>query len=262
MLSERSIAFSRAYKVVGDDNDTYFSMLPNHDLSALYNFLSRNRGVVKLDRALDVGANLGLSSLCMIDLFPDVQIAAFEPSRETFAFLTQNIEINGLTQRVRLEELAVGDQEGELGFDYVPNFAAGSKISADGTGSYKVKVVTLDGYLKGAGDRVDFIKIDVEGHEIATLKGARQTLANDKPIVFFECNPSAIVSTGEKVEDFLAQAGDLLGPLGRVVPISGEVFELPADGVEANAALRAQMATDFEVFDLVTLRPGLDVRGL
>lgn len=262
MLSERSIAFGRTYKVVGDDSDAYFSMLPNHDLSALYNFLNRNRPVLNLKKALDVGANIGLSSLCMLDIFSQAEVVAFEPSKESFTLLSQNIEMNGLKDRVRLEELAVGDQEGELGFDFNPDFAAGSRLSADAAGSYRVKVVTLDGYLEKAGGRLDFIKIDVEGYEIAALHGARRTLAKDKPVVFFECNPSAIVSSGGQVADFLGEAGVLLGRLGRVEPISGEVFELPAGADEAAAALREKMPTDFEVFDLVTLHPGLDVRAL
>lgn len=262
MLSERSIAFGQSYKVVGEENDAYFSMLPNHDLSALYNFLNRNRKIVNLGKALDVGANIGLSSLCMLDIFPQANVVAFEPSKENFAILSQNIALNGLEARVRVEELAVGDREGELGFDFNPDFAAGSRISADATGSYKVKVVTLDGYLQNAGERLDFIKIDVEGHEIAALHGARQTLAKHKPVVFFECNPSAVVMGGGQVADFLGEAASLLGPLGRVEPISGEVFELPADAVSATATLRTHMANDFEVFDLVTLHRGLDVRGL
>lgn len=262
MPSERSITFGRPYRVLGNEADTYFKMLPEHDLSALYNFLNRNRGVLTLRRALDVGANIGLSSLCMIDVFPNTKIVAFEPSKENYALLTQNFALNGFEDQVTAEELAVGEEDGEFGFDFNPDFAAGSRLSADVAGSYKVHVVPLDDHLKPDQGAIDFIKIDVEGHEIASLRGARRILSEDRPVVFFECNPSAIVSSGGDLASFLGQASEILGPLGRVEPISGEVFELPSAPEAAAKALKAKMASDFEVFDLVNLKSGLDVRGL
>ncbi|TCS05924.1 FkbM family methyltransferase [Caulobacter sp. BK020] len=263
MLSERSITFSRPYKVLGDEADRYFQMLPEHDLSALYNFLNRNRDVLALRRALDVGANIGLSSLCMIDIFPDVSVVAFEPSKENFALLTQNVALNGFEERVQVEELAVGEDDGEFGFDFNPDFAAGSRlsVSADGS-SYKVHVVPLDGHLKPGQGPIDFIKIDVEGNEIAALRGARRILSEDRPVVFFECNPTAIAVGDDDLGGFLARAMEILGPLGRVEPISGELFELPGSPDQAAKALKARMTSQYDVFDLVNLKPGLEVRAL
>lgn len=61
MLSERSIAVGKSYKVVENENDAYFDMLPNHELSALYNLLNGNHKILDLGKTLDVGNNIGLS---------------------------------------------------------------------------------------------------------------------------------------------------------------------------------------------------------
>lgn len=124
--------------------------------------------------------------------------------------------------------------------------------------SYKIDVVSPDECFADRTSRIDLIKIDVEGHEIPVLRGARKLLAEDRPVVVIEYNPHVRMANAAPA-DFLADAMHILGPLGRIEPASGQAFELPAPPLAAAHALRELAESDFVVFDLVTLREGLDI---
>jgi FkbM family methyltransferase len=259
MIVESFIQFMKPYKVMGSDEDEYFKFLPGHDLSALHTFLHRNRNNICLTNVADVGANIGLSTLCILDQNPDATVFAFEPAPQNVSLFQQNISINDLSSRVTLEEAAVGDRLGQVWFDFEPTYGAGSKISSGEHGSYQVKLLTLDDFFHEASVKLDFIKIDIEGYEILALAGARHVIQRDRPIVFFECNPHAIRTSGATLIEFLASAIEILGPVGRVEPASGEIFALPADAREAELAILKHSVTNFEVFDLVTLNDNLEI---
>ena len=74
-----------------------------------------------------------------------------------------------------------------------------------------IKVRKLDSLAReGKIDKVDLIKIDVEGCELDVLKGATETLARFKPVIFFECNPRAFRSAGtnfKMIKDVLQKIG-------------------------------------------------------
>jgi FkbM family methyltransferase len=142
------------------------------------------------DVVLDVGANIGTHLLFFASVVgPNGRVYAFEPQHEIFQIMAGNAALNGL-RNVRAIRAAVGDAHGELGYsvpDYTAadNFAAFSFTSPRTTGGARetAPVITID---ELEFERVDMIKIDVEGMELPVLRGAERTLSRCKPVLYAE----------------------------------------------------------------------------
>jgi FkbM family methyltransferase len=133
-------------------------------------------------RIVDVGANIGYYVLLFEHWAgPGANIVAIEPSPENLPELRLNIERNGL-RNVRLHEVALGASSGTASLLEGIN----SGVVPPGGGSYQVQVRSLDELLT---ERVDFLKIDVDGYEGFVLEGARRVLERDRPILFLEFHP-------------------------------------------------------------------------
>jgi FkbM family methyltransferase len=136
--------------------------------------------------ALDVGTNNGAHALVMARCVgPQGRVFGFEPTPRMHEQAEANCAHNGAAQ-VQVQ-VAVGDQPGEARFDDAsdqPNTGI-SRITE--TGSRRVEVVTLDQCVPTELD-VSLIKIDVEGHELAVLRGAQALLARTRPAIVLEFN--------------------------------------------------------------------------
>jgi FkbM family methyltransferase len=131
---------------------------------------------------VDVGAYIGLYTMGLAPRFD--RVLAVEPSRFSYPWLARNIAVNGY-QNVVSERVALSDRMGEqtlyiLGQDgYADTLAPSNGI----TDSYMVPTQTLDSH--GLHD-VDLIKLDVQGHEMAVLDGAKQTIAASRPVILID----------------------------------------------------------------------------
>jgi FkbM family methyltransferase len=115
----------------------------------------------------DIGAHAGFFTLIASRLTgPSGRVFAFDPNPECAASIREQIELNGLAN-CEVEEKAVGDEDGQVGFRHD---GALSRIDVEGT--CVVPIVTLDAFARSH-PRPDFVKIDVEGAEVAVLRGAR-----------------------------------------------------------------------------------------
>ena len=159
-------------------------------MNLLHRVLSRDAVV------LDVGANIGTISLVLHHLVPDGQVHAFEPSAHNLAHLRANVERNG-AQNISVHPFALSDSRGTATLSYQPGFSGGAFIS-DHVHEYETEVVTtmpLDDWVEEAGlDRLDLMKLDVEGAELQVLAGAERTLARFRSTLdlIVECNPIAL----------------------------------------------------------------------
>jgi FkbM family methyltransferase len=140
--------------------------------------------------ALDVGANIGNHSIYLHDQFSTIH--AFEPNPRTFARLQKNIDANDLSSLVA-HQVALGDSDAELVFGENLGGNLGNSGFVDEVGSdsrfsyFKMMVFNADDYLRRQRiDRVDFIKIDVEGFEPKVFCGLRETIKRFRPIIAFE----------------------------------------------------------------------------
>lgn len=134
-------------------------------------------------KLVDVGANIGEFSLAALSVNPDVSIVAFEPVPEAFRVLVERFNGN---DHVHCRRVALGAAPAMTTI-HVPksNDGRGSQRSSlhrrqshgDDVESIRVQIDCLD---KQFSEGIDFLKIDVEGHELAVLQGAQQLLRQQK----------------------------------------------------------------------------------
>jgi FkbM family methyltransferase len=143
--------------------------------------------------AVDVGANWGLHTLLLSRLVgPTGRVVALEPYRPAFAELRWHIRANHLENVIPIEA-AVGDRDGEC--DFVPGDSASTGRVADAVkasgpsagepieGALRVEICRLDSLASRLDlERLDLVKVDVEGAESRVLCGAEQVTARFRPI--------------------------------------------------------------------------------
>lgn len=145
----------------------------------------------KAEYLVDIGSNVGLISIHM-NLLPSVRkVFSFEPLPEAFDVLKKNLELNNFTKCFAYK-IAVGNTVGTTSF-YVPNVKSIPSSSSLDSNFYMdnkaidVEVTTLDLFAKeNQIEKIDIVKIDVEGKEIDVLEGMQNILSNQKPLIFCE----------------------------------------------------------------------------
>lgn len=149
----------------------------------------------------DIGANVGNHSLYVGLFLQPSKIICFEPNPAIIPTLRANIFLNGLEGICNLDHLGIGlssSTEEGLGMRFRRhNLGAARFVPATGD----LKVVPGDSILRE--QKLDFVKIDVEGMELEVLSGLKETLAISKPAIFVECENNNI----EKVTDLLGGWG-------------------------------------------------------
>lgn len=152
---------------------------------------------------VDVGANIGTTAMLMSRIVPQSRIIAIEPTPAGFACLKENVEANKLSN-CTIIQAAAGDHLGTTLF-HQSNYIAGSHIVTsehptirEEAHAIKVDICTIDSIVERESlERVDFIKIDVEGFEPGVLRGAERTIEKFNPIVFVEFNAFTLCAFGE-----------------------------------------------------------------
>lgn len=138
-------------------------------------FIPPRNGVI-----VDIGANIGAFTVDCAARFPSVTIDAYEPNPHTYRLLRQNIEANGLQDRVRTYPEAVGREAGVLklwtGHGTIAATAYANPAEARGL-SVECRVVDLATVFARTRRRIDLVKIDAEGAEADILEGGRAALS-------------------------------------------------------------------------------------
>ncbi len=134
---------------------------------------------------IDVGANIGRYSIALAKR-PKVHVIAFEPDPSNFDALKRNILLNNLQEKIEIFPIALSNKSGEAIFYINKENAGNSSLEMQrGQTSTQIKVRTerADNLVK---EKVDFIKIDVEGAESLVLKGASNIIKKFLPKIIFE----------------------------------------------------------------------------
>jgi len=149
----------------------------------------------------DVGANIGYFTLVAAAVLKNRgQIVSFEPGRTAFARLQDNIALNPF-HNIIIYKLAVTDKSGEAVL-YLSGEVADSGANLYRPGSEqasqeKCTTVSLDQFRGEQGLRSpDFLKMDVEGAELAALRGAEHILAHSRPLLLLEMEEKTLKAAG------------------------------------------------------------------
>lgn len=142
------------------------------------------------DIALDIGANIGCTGLLLSMLAK--RVFCFEPSPTTFALLQKNIKAASVAN-VELVNAGLGCREEDLKLVFNPNNRSGGFVTTEvleGHTVEAIKILSGDSYIQSANleQQIGFIKIDVEGFELAVIEGLTQTITTHKPVVTLELN--------------------------------------------------------------------------
>ena len=135
------------------------------------------------DIVLDIGANVGVYSLSAASR-TNAKVIAVEPARQTFELLEKSAQ---QFPNMIAVHAAVSDKPGSAFLSHSGS-SENHKLSeqSEKTGE-QVCLVTVDGLAAMHNiDRVDIIKMDVEGHELKALAGAQRIIKKGSPIVFYE----------------------------------------------------------------------------
>lgn len=171
---------------------------------------------------LDVGAHVGYYTLLASTLVGDEgAVWSFEPDAENGGFLRRHVEINRLAN-VRVEPAAVSDRTGTASF--AAGTGSGTGHLEEG-GDVEVRTVRLDEFCPANDIAPTAVKIDVEGAEADVLRGARETLARHRPVVFLSTHGDDAHRASLAV---LRELGYSVRPiLGDDVETTAEVLALP-----------------------------------
>lgn len=152
---------------------------------------------------LDIGANIGNHAAAFSKIFN--KVIAFEPNPIVFHVL----QANSVGRSILPVNIGLSSQSGQLFFEQeFGNLGASRIVPVPTSTSIKIKVNTLDEeILEHRIEDVSFVKIDVEGHELEVLQGARGVLASQKPVLAMEALYRDDAVTGEKVEVLLRSFG-------------------------------------------------------
>jgi FkbM family methyltransferase len=164
---------------------------------------------------IDVGAHHGYYTLLASKrVGKRGRVISFEPSPREQRALSLNLRLNRC-KNVIVEGLALSDENGESDLYVLEDRASGCNslkppdVSAH-MSHQRVKVARLDQCLANLGvDQVDFIKLDVEGGELAALQGAGELLTRrPRPVILAEVQDVRTQPWGYRARDILAYLSD------------------------------------------------------
>lgn len=194
-------------------------------------FLKRGNVVI------DGGANQGVFTTAFANYVgPDGHVIAVEPMPYAVDHIKNNCRINDLSN-VTVFQNALSDREADVTLDFSRGVGAAS-ITNDygGADTIDVTTATIDAIVAECGvDKVDFIKLDIEGAELLALHGARDTIAQSRPVICLEISSYGADGADRAAHEFLLEQGYAafefkaarLEPFGAMNPPHPNVFYIP-----------------------------------
>jgi FkbM family methyltransferase len=189
---------------LADRNDSLFERVVKHrswPVDTLGHLLPFAHG----DIMLDIGANIGTTSLprALFGIFQHIH--AFEPEPRNFTCLSKSIAANGLENRITAWPYAIGAEGGEAALLLRRGIGRHSLVAETTKPSIPVQVLRLDEWIHQEEidrDAISFVKVDTQGFEPFVLAGARRLLEARKAVWQLELAPSCLRSTGADIEQF------------------------------------------------------------
>mgnify|MGYP000259317266 CR=1 FL=1 len=165
------------------------------------------------DTIIEVGANVGAHSLIMSSIIgSDGALHCFEPTDFAFKKLTTNFSLNpSLPSNSTLYQNYVSNTENiksdhKIRSSWIVNKS--DEISDQMDESFDGEIIALDVLFDDL-NKLDFIKIDVDGFDFKVLQGAKNIIAKYMPIVFIELGEKDLNKNGDSVKDIIKFFDDL-----------------------------------------------------
>ena len=167
------------------------NILSSGELSALQ-IMRNNFNISDSPILFDVGANVGNYTLMLANVFPNASIHSFEPGNATYSTLKRNVDVATPQKggvRITLNNLGLSNSSGEMELFYDREKSGLASLyprqldyfGIDFSKKETVRLSTVDNYCRENNiDKIDFLKLDVEGHELKILHGAREMLNTNK----------------------------------------------------------------------------------
>ncbi len=188
----------------------------------------------------DVGANIGSICLPLANALPKSTVYAFEPTDFAFEKLLKNLELNPqLKDRVFPVQTFVSEEHTEN--STLKAFASwridgkdegAENIHSVHGGTQKTttnRQIRIDDFIEENNiSRLDYLKIDTDGHELYVLRGAKETLLKFKPTIVFEVMNHELTAQGLTFGDL----EDFLKPLGYKMVVSDSEKPITRENAE------------------------------
>lgn len=208
----------------------------------------------------DVGANIGSMALRFAASAAQGHVYAFEPTAYAYRKLLRNLSLNSeLSLRITPIQAFLSDHnEGSRAVHAYSSWKIDGSVSdvhpVHGgaiQSAEAVDVLTIDEVCETRGiKRVDLIKIDTDGHELAVLRGARKTIAENLPCIIFEAGLYLIEEKGGTFDEYL----DYLTAFGYSLINSSNLHTVSGENYRGEIPLRSTI-------DILALPPALPAKS-
>ena len=210
--------------------DTTYPMESSVWLAGVYDVTTTNflkKVIHPDDVVLDIGANCGALTLVVASLIDQGKIYAFEPAPAVRSRLQGNVELNPkLKEIVTVLPYGLGRHNYKGFYNEDPNYRGNGSLH--GQQGIAVEVFSLDEWVALEKlDKIDVIKIDVEGMEYDVLMGGKAVLEKYHPILYFETLEIFFATSSHSIKDTY----EFLSSLGyRIIYPTASYSEIPFEG--------------------------------
>jgi len=193
-------------------------------IEEFFELSSRHNGVAN-GVFFDVGANIGATTIQAARSPNVTKVVAFEPTAETFGVLGANILLNEASEKVVAVCSLVSGTDGQALFRVnSTDYAASESVdptSVDGRSKHenairRVGAISIDSYVAANKISPDYLWIDVQGHELSVLNGARRLIDDRKVSIMIEWWPAGMRGGNSQKEltDFISSRFDRFAVVG------------------------------------------------
>lgn len=153
------------------------------------------------DTLIDVGAHIGTMSIPLARHLSAGRVIAVEGDPTTAHVLEHNVRENGMSDKIRVHSCVLTDAPGPVSGEHMALNSGATSFYADRHGS--VEATTLDTLLSGVDlDGADcLLKLDVEGSELAVLRGGEQFVRQRRPLIVVEVSANQLAHHGSQTSD-------------------------------------------------------------
>ena len=177
----------------------YNGIQSEYELHMFFELASKYYGITprKDGMFVDVGGNIGTTSIMVKKIYPDMNVIAFEPGNDNRKVFSANCILNEC--EITLIPKALGKTKANMELVLSDENMGNHRIKSGdvkGTKSENIKMTAFDDELKNMVDQIDYVWMDVEGYEGHVLEGMDECLKSGHFPIWMEFNPMMLTESG------------------------------------------------------------------